>query len=123
MSRPKRQTNRKVIVRFVGRDPKDPVDLLDAIESAFRPKDIEILVHGSDSALETTPDEQTETAVSAAVSRALDAKANRAESQPADEQQVRKGIRAWMLEKVLSGWRVVAAVAPVAEKLRKAFFD
>lgn len=114
----KRQTNRKVIIRFVVRNTQDPLQYLNAVEAAFRPKEIEISV---DSATDVgIPDEQLETEVSAVITESLDAKD--AISQPpsnCDVEKTRQSIMSWILGKISSGWQIVATVVPVLEKLKK----
>lgn len=127
MAKRKRQTNRKVLIRFVGRNPEDPVELLEAIEDVFRPKDIEVQVETVESS-NLVADEQLETLLRKKIADALDE--NEEKHQPEEtstvtntenEPKARAAISKWIAEKARAGWRVIATVAPVLEKLKKIF--
>ncbi len=55
-----RLKNRRIKIRIVGREAKDPLRHLEAIEKAFQPKDIEIEIGEDDRQLESVADEQLE---------------------------------------------------------------
>ena len=81
----KRQTNRKVQIRLRSRDPGDPTRIFNAIEEAFRPREIEVVIGPSDSVDnvgEYVPNEPLETKAREAASNYLDSKDEKLAGQP-----------------------------------------
>ena len=122
----KRQTKRTVRIRYVGRDPDDPLSLLEAVEQVFRPRVIEIEV-SADSASETAEtslaDEPLETRVREKVGELLDARdataAQRTESSSPDGLIEKRGrIRSWIANRIAAGWQVLVKILPTLKHVK-----
>ena len=114
---------------MTSRDSADPQKLLQAVEDAFRPREVEIVVNLSSE--NTHPaefaDEQLETTVHEVCASDLEDKACKAkEAQPPtpvkalDPAKPRFAILQWMKANAVAGWRVAVKVAPQAETIAKA---
>lgn len=126
---PKRQMKRKVVIHLKQRDPSDPSLLLQAVEKAFRPREIEISVEEpSNEAPPAIPDEQLETAVREHAAEVLDEQDRRLREAPRGRaarpklqatkrrtRNLRNRLKVW----VTAGWRIVVKLLPVAEQAAK----
>lgn len=118
----KRQTKRKVIIRYVGRNPDDPLALLEAVEEVFRPKDIEISVQSDDDDTEqSTPNEQLETKAREAAAQTLDERAAEDKRDKKDPEKAKKRLRAWIAEKIVVGWKIFVKILPTLQKVKELF--
>ncbi len=123
---PKRQTKRKVIIHLKQRNPSDPLPLLQAVEEAYRPREIEIIVEEPSDppdAAPPIPDEQLETAAREHAAEVLDEQDRRLREAPkgraAKPQSTRRGIRNWLKKWVAAGWRIFVKLLPVVEQAAK----
>src|SRR5207249_3283173 len=103
----KRPVARKITIVFENRDPNDSGKFLQAVEDAFRPKDLEIVVTSVG-----RPDEQLETEAREQASAILDKKDREHRSAPiaASKQAVegkRRQILRWLQGLAARGWRVL----------------
>ena len=105
---PKRQTKRKVLIRYVGRRPDDPLALLEAVEEAFRPKDIEISVEIDEESPPMSPNEQVETMAREAAAQTLDERHRDIQNADSSDQRSvttsRRRIATWVSGLFKSGW-------------------
>lgn len=135
----KRQTNRKITIRFTCREPKDPRIVLEAVEEVFRPKEVDIEV-GSEPNF-GTPDEQLESQMAEEVRQVLDnrdreIKADNKTHQvmdpvadvaadsdmtplPESSRLLRQRVAVWMARHIPGGWTIVMKVLEALEKLSK----
>ena len=119
---PKRQTKRKVIIKYVGRNPDDPLALLEAIEEVFRPKDIEISVQEvDDNQSNVIPDEQLETQAREVVAKELDKRDTEVNAPELAPEEAKQRTRSWLAEKVAAGWALGVKILPTLQKVKELF--
>lgn len=127
----KRRTNRKVTIHFKGRSPEDPLWYLNAVEEAFRPQNIDVVV--SEAAGPSVSNEPLETLAREHVANILDEKAKcpasaststQADEASPSERQVheigRSGAKlaARVIRLLKQGWTITAKVVPVLKGVK-----
>ena len=126
-----RQTNRKVCLTYVGREPKDPRALLEAIEEVFRPKDVEISVGSAEAQPSPDkPNEQLETEAREASAERLDRGVAQAQQQGAEHAkagppkrsfkkivEAKLAITKWWTARVAQFWWIYMTLKPIVEEI------
>ena len=118
----KRQTKRKVTIKYVGRNPDDPHALLEAVEEVFRPRDIEICVQSAtDDLAEPKPNEQLETKGREAAAQALDKRNAEVKPSEQDPKEAKRRLRSWIADRIAAGWKVFVKILPTLQKVKELF--
>jgi hypothetical protein len=128
----KRISNRRVVLRLRSRDAEDPRKWLDAIEQAFRPNEMWVIVDDSPDTPDpdySLADEVLETTVRARVAETLDqrdaiAKSKPSVSGPAPARDITRRlfvIRKWVHTRLKSGWKIAVKFLSVANSIKDLF--
>jgi hypothetical protein len=116
---------RKVVIRFTSREPNDPLVFLKAVESAFRPLEIQVCIEQKPSSeAPAVVDERLEAEVADAVSREL-ARRNSQQTTAASTlrspeiAKARSRVVRWINNSLKIGYKLTVKLLPIAKALKQ----